>query len=132
MNILNWMWNFRKNSLKNFVNTRFPELLILSVLFLYSCAQQVHVAPTKQPLVDPLRNTELPSIAAYQTGYQEYLRGNQQKARQSLMQVAQEHPDYYPAHLALAYSFLADNKQADAEDQMRKALEIHADYPQAH
>jgi tetratricopeptide (TPR) repeat protein len=126
------MLSFRKSSLKNYVITHFPDLLFLLLLFTLACAPKVVQVPPRQNYVDPLRNTDLPATPAYQTGYQEYLQGNQTKARASFLELIRKRPDYYPAYLALAYSYSSEEKQDYAESYVRKALDVHADYPQAH
>jgi len=126
------MWSFQKNLRKNYGIIHFPDLFFLFLLVTFACApQQVRYAP-RQNYVDPLLNTEMPPIASYQTGYQDYLKGNQSKARAALLDVVKNRPDYYPAQLALAYSYLAEDRQDYAEGYIRKALELHPDYPQAH
>lgn len=125
------MLSFRKSSLKNCVTTLFPDLLFLLLIFVLSCAPKaVQIAP-RQNYVDPLRNTDLPATPAYQAGYQEYLKGNQIKARMSLQELVKKRPDYFPAILLIAYSYSAEDKQDYSESYARKALEIHPDYPQA-
>jgi tetratricopeptide (TPR) repeat protein len=132
MKTLKWTLSSRKSSLKNCVTTLFPDLLFLLLIFVLSCAPKAVQISPRQNYVDPLHNTDLPATPSYQTGYQEYLQGNQTKARTSFLELVKKRSDYYPAYLALAYSYSAEEKQDYAESYVRKALEIHPDYPQAH
>jgi tetratricopeptide (TPR) repeat protein len=100
---------------------------------LYGCAKppSPRVAPTAG-LPDPLRNTNLSPDPRYQQAYQEYLQGNQKKAREKLFEITENSPDYYPAYLVLTYSYLAEQNLEYAESYVRKSLEVNQDYAQAH
>jgi tetratricopeptide (TPR) repeat protein len=126
------MWNFRKNLPKNCVNTRFPDFLFLLVLVIISCAPRTVPVVPHQNLVDPLQNTDQPVFESYRTAYQSYLRGNQSKARSALLELIRKRPSYYPAHLAIAYTYIAEDKHDTAETYVRRALDLHPDYAQAH
>jgi tetratricopeptide (TPR) repeat protein len=103
-------------------------LLLLTI----SCAQKTVRVPPHLNLVDPLQNTDQPAVVSYQTAYQSYLQGDQLKARTTLLEIIRKRPSYYPAQLAIAYSYLAEDKMDSAEDYIRRALDLHPDYPQAH
>ncbi|MCI0411415.1 tetratricopeptide repeat protein [bacterium] len=134
--MLNWTLRFPKNSLKNCVTTRIPDslfLLLFALILLSACATTpAPVVPPNAGLADPIRGTELAPNPDYRAGYAEYLRGNQEKARAKLFRVVQKSSDYYPAYLALGYSYLAENNIEYAESYIRKAIEINPDYAQAH
>ena len=120
----------------NCATTRIPDLLfplLIAVLLLSACASTpTRVVAPGADLTDPLRGTELAPNPDYQAGYEEYLRGNQEKARANFFAVLQNSPEYYPAYLALAYSYLSENNIDYAESYTRKAIEINPDYAQAH
>ena len=128
------MLKFPENLLKNFVNTRTPSLLLFlfSVLFLYACATAPPKVLPRTDLGDPFRGTTLTPSPEFQKAYQEYARGNQEKARQGYFKIITNSPDYYPAYLALTYSYLAEDNRDYAESYARKAIEINPDYAQAH
>jgi tetratricopeptide (TPR) repeat protein len=136
MDMLNWTLRFRKSLLKNCATTRIPDLLfplLFALLLLSACAPKP--APVAEPAADlpnPLQGIELAPNPDYQSGYAEYLRGDQKKARQKFFTVLQNAPDYYPANLALAYSYMAENNIEYAESYTRKAIETNQDYAQAH
>lgn len=128
------MLKFPGSLLRNSVNTRIPDLfiLLLSAIVFYACAAAPpRITPRTDP-GDPFRGTDLAPTREFQKAYNDYLQGNQQKAREQFLRITTESPDYYPAYLALAYSHLAEDNREYAESYIRKALEINPDYAQAH
>ena len=128
------MLKFPKNWLKNFVNTRIPEffLILIACFLIYACAPQTPKVSPRTDLQDPLQGTNITATPEYKKAYQEFLRGDQQKARQGLFEITRTSPDYFPAYLALAYSYLSENNTEYAESYTRKALEVQPDYALGH
>jgi tetratricopeptide (TPR) repeat protein len=128
------MLKSQKNLQKSFVNTRIRELVLLTftALFFYACAAAPPRITPRTDLGDPLRGTDLAPTPEYQKAYGEYLQGNPQEARELFFKITAASPDYYPAYLALGYTYLAEDNREYAESYVRKALEVNPDYAQAH
>jgi tetratricopeptide (TPR) repeat protein len=115
-------------------NTRHSNLypLLLLTLLLCTCTPAVQLNPPKTPLQNPAFETEVASNSDYNKGYLEYRKGDQTKARTQFQKVLNKNPDYYPAFLAMGYSYMAENDFGSAERYIRGALEKNPDYVQAH
>ncbi len=128
------MLNCRKNLQTVSENTRHSKLylLLLLTLFLCTCTPAVQLTPPKTPLQNPAFETEIAPNADYNNGYLEYRKGDQTKARASFQKVLKKNADYYPAFLAIGYTYLAENDLDSAERYIRGALDKNPDYVQAH
>lgn len=129
------MWKFPKSWLKNCVITHIPDLflILLTALLLYSCAARPsqRVLPRTE-LGDPLRGTGLTATRDFQNAYTSYLQGDQDRARRRYFNITEKSPDFYPAYLGIAYTYLAEDNVELAESYIGKAIEVNPDYAQAH
>ena len=129
------MLKFRRNLQKNCVTTHIRDLLIIviSLLFLAGCvARPSQRVPPRTDLGDPLRGTNLASNEDFQNAYAAYLEGDQDRARRRYFAITKNSPDFYPAFLGIAYTYLAEDNVEYAEGYIGKALEVNPDYAQAH
>ena len=129
------MWKFRRNWLKNCVITRIPDvfLILLTALVFYSCAARPSQrVPPRTDLGDPLRGTGLTATQDFQKAYTSYEQGDQERARGRYFNITKKAPDFYPAYLGIAYTYLAEDNVELAESYIGKALDVNPDYAQAH
>jgi tetratricopeptide (TPR) repeat protein len=133
--MLKSMLKFQKNWQKNYVITRIPDLILIlfCALLLYSCAARPSQrVPPRSDLADPLRGTDLTATHDFQKAYISYTQGDQERARGRYLNITKKTPDYYPAYLGMAYTYLAEDNVEYAEAYIGKALEVNPDYAQAH
>jgi tetratricopeptide (TPR) repeat protein len=129
------MWKSPKSLLKNCVITHTPDLILIlfSILLLYSCAARPSQrVPPRTELGDPLRGTGLTATHDFEKAYISYVQGDQDRARRRYLNITEKSPDFYPAYLGLAYTYLAEDNVEYAEAYIGKALEVNPDYAQAH
>lgn len=144
------MWKFQKNLQKKSDNTLIPDINVLLdypqgipmkfiapiALFLCilvsGCVEKTALHPPKTPLDSPIAAVNAPPDKTFQKGYSEYQKGNQPAARKQFQKIINDSPDYYPAFLAIGYSYLAEENLDQAEIYIRKSLELSPDYAQAH
>jgi tetratricopeptide (TPR) repeat protein len=103
------------------------------LLLLQACAARgpERVTP-RTDLGDPLLGTELAPSPEYAKAYKTYLSGDQKRARSRFLKITEESPNYYPAYLGIAYTYLAEDRSEFAESYIGRALEVNPDYAQAH
>jgi tetratricopeptide (TPR) repeat protein len=98
----------------------------------WGCAESVRVNPPRTTLVDPLAYVQIRPTSAFREAYRIYQKGEQPKARIAFQKILKKSPDYYPADLAMAYTYLAEGNLDQAEPYIQKALNYAPDYSQAH
>ena len=128
------MLNCRKNLQTASENTRHSNLypILLLGFILSACAPAVQLHPPKTPLQNPTHETSIAASSDYNKGYAQYSKGNQPKAREEFQKALRKDPNYYPAFLAIGYTYLAENDLDSAERYIRGALDKNPDYIQAH
>lgn len=133
------MWKFQRNWQKESGNTLTRKLrsnylffLLTIAVLITGCVQKVALNPPKTPLENPMTSVNAPLEKSFQKAYLEYQKGNQKTARIQFQKILKRSPDYFPASLAIGYTYLAEDNPNPAEQYVRKALELFPDYAQAH
>lgn len=104
----------------------------MGFLLLTACAERKPLITPEASLQNPLVGTELAPESNYEKGYRDYMAGNMDRARQRFRKSIAQKRDYFPAYLAIGYSYLAEKNPDQADESIRKSLEFFPDYPQAH
>lgn len=106
------------------------SVLLIALLF-WGCAESVRINPPKMTLVDPLAYGQIRATSAFREAYRTYQQGEQPKARIAFQKILKGSPNYYPADLAIAYTYVAEGSLDLAEPYVQKALTTAPEYAQA-
>lgn len=126
------MWKSRRNWQNASAALLFPDLLLLLLVLAMTGCVPVTLRPPKAGFENPLANLDTNPGKAYFGGYAAYQKGDQIQARKQFQKRLESSREYYPAYLAIAYTYLAEDNMNSAERYVEKALELAPDYPQAH
>lgn len=100
-------------------------------LLVWGCAETARINPPKGTLVDPFSNIDVRPTSEFREAYRFYESGDQAKARFALKKILGKTPSYYPAELALAYTYLAEGNLEQADTCIQKTLSYAPTYAQA-